>query len=339
MFSIANLTDTSHTYTIVLERAPDGKIDPFYIDRIMIVTVLGSLSLSQSPSLSPSSPLSSLIPASLSQLPSSSAPTSLSHSSSSTSQSSSSISSGSLSQVPSLSIPTPQSLSQSQSSPVSPASTPYSSPLSSSPVPGAGAIAGIIVGVIAVITLIVALIWYRRRLTRVAHPSTSLSPFIEEGMYLDDKRPEQVTQSADPSTVIPSSLAPVPNQTMALVPTFSSLEQGAAAAATITTSEDLRVGRGNSGDVGPSLNPTASSLPPLSMPLQPFSGSGGVNISSILQAYSMLRDQVQHLAALQSTAGGVGGVGESHHGEGHSNYHGTPPGYIEGRDTNEETHL
>lgn len=173
---------------------------------------------------------------------------------------------------------------------------------------------------VVVIALIVAFIWYRRRLTRVGHLFFRTTPFIEAETYPDDKRPGQVIEVANLPTVKSSSLAPVSKQAVALVSTFSLLEQGTVAAAATITNEIPPL---DAGDTGPSLNLTASSIAPPSVPLPSSSISGRVNIT--LQEYSMLRDQVRHLAALRQT----GGLGVLNEDEGHSNYHEPPPEYVE----------
>lgn len=231
---------------------------------------------------------------------------------------------------PSLSSTTSNFQSQIPLSTTSTTSTPQSQSSPPFTVLGTGAIAGIVIPIFSAIVFIVVLIWYRRRLIRAAHPSTS--PFIEAGIHPDDKKPEQVTELTDPPTMIPLSSGPVSKQAAALVPMDSSLKQGAAvAAAATTTSENPQLSGGNIGDAGPSLNPTASSIPPPSGPLPSSIALSRVNVSLTLQEYSMLRDRVPHIAALQRT-GGLSVLNEDGR---HSDYHEPPPEYVE-RGSDEE---
>lgn len=310
IFTINSLEDTSHTYTLVLEKAPN---DPLWVPRISGNSSLLSIDsittggASDSPVSLPSTP----------ELQSSSTSNFISQSTSLTT-------SDPLPQLPSFSTPNLQSQSQFQSTALA-TSTPQLRSPSSPTIQSTGGIAGIVISVFAVIALIVALIWYRRHLTRVTHPFTVPSPFMEAGMYLDDKRPEQIPQSADPLTMIPSSSALVQKQAVALVPTSSSLERGTAAAETTSTNENNRLGGENSDDMG------LSSIPLPSRQLQSSSATGGMNVNVVLQVYSILRDQVRHLVALQRTGSGLGMGNE---GESHSDYHEPPPVYVE-RDGNE----
>ncbi|KIM29365.1 hypothetical protein M408DRAFT_328980 [Serendipita vermifera MAFF 305830] len=144
------------------------------------------------------------------------------------------------------------------------------------------------------------------------------------------------TESTEPPSTVLSS-PPVREHALSSVASSSSPERGAPArTAKATTHEKSQFhGRNNSG-TGSSLNPTASSIPPPSMSPPSSSASGGVNTSLLLQENAMLRDQVRHLAALQRTGGGVGGVGGSLYDEGRSDYHEPPPEYV-GRDSDEES--
>ncbi|KIM29362.1 hypothetical protein M408DRAFT_23126, partial [Serendipita vermifera MAFF 305830] len=224
------------------------------------------------------------------------------------------------------------SRAQSPPSLASPASTLYSQSPSSSATPGTGAIAGIVFGVFVVITLIVAFVWYRRRLTRVARPSTSFSPFTEAVAQIDTEKPERVTKHIDSPSTILSSSTPAQEHGMAFVAWSSSPERGNVAEAGVTTTirKSQFSGRNNSG-TGSSLNPVASSVQSPLTPLPPSTALGEVNTSLVLQENAILRDQVRHFAALQRT----GGLGILNGDEDHSGYHEPPPEYI-GRESEEE---
>lgn len=112
-----------------------------------------------------------------------------------------------------------------------------------------------VVGVIASIALVVAFNWHRRRLSQVVYPSTSNNPFIEAGMQFDGKIPEKVTQVMDTPLGMPSALAPVQEQAVTSLPSFSSLERDTAVAATTTTKKKPQLGEAIHNGTNSSSNP------------------------------------------------------------------------------------
>ncbi|KIM29354.1 hypothetical protein M408DRAFT_23118 [Serendipita vermifera MAFF 305830] len=150
---------------------------------------------------------------------------------------------------------------------------------------------------------------------------------------MDEKRLGQVTQAMDTPSTRSLSLAPVQEQPMTWIPLSSSLEQGSVPATATITNGQPQVGGMSNTSTDSLPNPATSPLPPPSMPLPSSSAPAGVNIDLILQEYSILRDQVRHLTALQRTGGGLGMLNE-----GHSEYHEPRPEYME-RTIEEEMHV